>query len=33
MRNQAEDYLREFIREAKNDRFIMKKLEDGITKF
>jgi hypothetical protein len=33
MRHKAEEYLRDFIREAKHDRFVMRKLEEGITKF
>lgn len=33
MRNKAEDLLKEFIRAAKHDKFIMNKLEEGIMKF
>ncbi len=33
MRNKAEDLLKDFIRTAKHEKFIMRKLEEGIMKF
>jgi hypothetical protein len=33
MRNHAEELLKEFIRTAKHDKFIMSRLEEGIMKF